>query len=277
MTVFIKTHGRPDKQLTYHTLREAGYTGDIIFVVDDEDNTVSELMLNVYGNQVVSFNKQLYIDKIDSGVSNPKRNVNLYSWCACEDIAEERNIEYFVMADDDITGFRYRYKDGEHLRSLRITKNLDSIFELIKEYMFSCNIASMSTGIPQMYFSKDIESNLWKWRVPYTFVFRNSNYKMSWVSEYEEDIITAINSSIEGKYMSVFPMIQRDTVNIGSNDGGMHDSYIDTFRNAQYGYMWHPSCEEIISYKNKWMCQIKRDNAFPKIVSSNVSKSRCKC
>ncbi|EFC6976332.1 hypothetical protein DFZ72_21860 [Escherichia coli] len=32
---FILTHGRPDKVLTYRTLRRAGYTGKIFIVVDD--------------------------------------------------------------------------------------------------------------------------------------------------------------------------------------------------------------------------------------------------
>ena len=39
---FILTHGRPDKVWTYDTLRNNGYTGPIILVVDNEDNTVSE-------------------------------------------------------------------------------------------------------------------------------------------------------------------------------------------------------------------------------------------
>ncbi|MEW3551668.1 hypothetical protein MZV21_26770 [Escherichia coli] len=32
---FILTHGRPDKVLTYRTLRRAGYTGKIFIVVDE--------------------------------------------------------------------------------------------------------------------------------------------------------------------------------------------------------------------------------------------------
>ena len=41
--VFIMTHGRPHKQLTYATLRRLNYTGPIKFVVDDEDPTVEKL------------------------------------------------------------------------------------------------------------------------------------------------------------------------------------------------------------------------------------------
>lgn len=38
--VFILTHGRPNKQFTYATLRRLNYTGPIKFVVDDEDPTI---------------------------------------------------------------------------------------------------------------------------------------------------------------------------------------------------------------------------------------------
>lgn len=269
MTVYIKTHGRPNKQLTYNTLRDLGYTDKIIFMVDDEDDTSD--LLTQYGEEIVKFHKQYYVDAIDCGSDSPKRDVNLYAWCACEDHAKSSHCDIFIMADDDITGFRYRYKEDRKLKSLRITHNLDTMFEYISEYMVSADVSAMSTGIPQMYFSGDIESSLWKWRVPYTFIFRNSKYRVNWVSEYEEDVITAINSANEGQYMFVFPMVQRDTVTMGSNEGGMHSSYSDNFKNSQYGYIWNPSCEEIIRYKGKYMCKIKRDNAFPKLISS-----RCK-
>ncbi len=272
MIVFIKTHGRPDKQLTLQTLRQAGYTGEIVLVLDDEDETYND-HLKYFDERththIEEFYKEYYVQNIDSGTNTPKRNVNLYAWCACEDLADAYGEKFFIMADDDITGFRFRYKDGKHLRSLKITQNLDEIFALVEEYMLSCNLSAMSTGIPQMYFSGDIEKDLWKWRVPYTFVFRNAKHKLNWVSEYEEDIITAIRASIDGQYLSVLPVIQRETVEIGTNYGGMHNSYTDSFVNAQYGYIWYPSCREIIPYKDKFMCKIKRDNAFAKLVSSS--------
>ena len=273
MTVFIKTHGRPDNQLTLQTLRQAGYTGEIVLVLDDEDDTYNDYLK--YRNENTAlyiFNKERFVQKIDSGVSNPKRKVNLYAWCACEDLAKTYGEKFFIMADDDITGFRWRYEDNGHLRSLNITQNLDKAFSYIEDYMLSCNISAMSTGIPQMYFSGNIEDNLWKWRVPYTFVFRNAKYKMNWVSEYEEDIITAIQSSIEGQYISVLPIIQRNTVEMGTNYGGMHNSYTNSFKNAEYGYIWNPSCREIIPYKDKFMCKIRRDKAFAKLISDGYCK-----
>lgn len=269
MTVFIKTHGRPDKQLTYRALRKAGYTGEIIFVVDDEDESCVRLQDYIQEPiTIVVFNKQHYVDTVDCGCIKPKRDVNLYAWCACEDIAKDRNISQYIMADDDITGFRYRFETDEGIGSKNLTKDLDIVFQYIFDYMFDADIAAVSTGIPQMYFNKNIKSTLYKWRVPYTFIFRNPKYELNWVSEYEEDVITAINSANQGKYLTVITEVQRNTKDIGTNLGGMHEFYGDSFVNAQYGYIWHPSCRDIRLYKGKWMSNIKRGNAFPKLVSS---------
>lgn len=275
MIVMIKTHGRPDRQLTYETLRKAGYGDKIVFVTDDEDKTRFNLPYDSNTDLLV-FDKKEVMKCTDSGVSFPKRNVNLYSWVACEYIAKDRfDEECFIMADDDITGFRYRYEEDGHLKSLSVTKNLRLVFDAIFDWMEEGNIAASCTGMPQMYFSKDPSKTLDKWRVVYTFVFRLSRFNFDWMSEYEEDIISSINNSKSGNYITACPYIQRDTIEIGSNESGMksmYDENKDRFRLSEYGYIWNPSCRKIIRYKDKWMCSIKRDNAFQKLLSSCCKK-----
>lgn len=279
MIVLIKSHGRPDKQLTYNTLREAGFTGKIIFVLDDEDNTsfrYFEIVKADSNSDMIVFNKENLVQTIDSGTNTPKRNVNLYAWCACEEIMRKfYSNDFFIMADDDITRFRYRYLEDGHLKSIPITQNLDRIFEHVQNYMECSNIAAASTGIPQMYFSKELDENLWKYRVVYQFVFRNPKFDMNWVSEYEEDIISSINMSKDGKYVTCLPMIQHDAVALGKSDGGMKSMYDENnsrFRLAEYGHIFNPSCEIMNFYKGKWITNIKRDNAFQKLVSSSRKK-----
>ena len=278
MIVFIKTHGRPDRQYTYETLRQSGYTGEIIFMTDDEDNTsyrLREFTDNDSKCSHVEFSKRFYVDTVDSFSAVPKRDVNLYAWCACEDYAHSLACDNFIMADDDITSFRYRFLENQTLKSLKITSNLNKLFKYIFDYMNYADIKTASTGMPQMYFSKDIANNMWKYRVPYQFVFRNGNYKMKWVSEYEEDIISAIRLSNEGNYCTVIPIVQHDAVSLGTSSGGMCNVYTQSrnrFNLAQYGFIHSPSCREIKMYKNNWMCQIKRDNTFSKLVSSCCKK-----
>lgn len=61
---FILTHGRPDKVLTYRTLRRAGYTGKIFIVVDDEDKTRHQYMAE-FGEQVLVFSKTDIASRFD--------------------------------------------------------------------------------------------------------------------------------------------------------------------------------------------------------------------
>jgi len=278
MIVYIKTHGRPDKQLTYNTLREAGYTGDIVLVIDNEDKCgVGYLEFVKHDDKLWLhiFDKQKLVDEVDSGTNIPKRDVNLYAWVACERFAKQDGNDFFIMADDDITRFRYRYLEDGHLKSIPITQNLNRVFEHIQDYMECSNIAAASTGIPQMYFSKELDENLWKYRVAYQFVFRNPKFDMNWVSEYEEDIISSINMSKDGKYVTCLPMIQHDAVALGKSDGGMKSMYDENnsrFRLAEYGHIFNPSCEIVNFYKGKWITNIKRDNAFQKLVSSSRKK-----
>jgi hypothetical protein len=42
--VFILTNGRPDNVHTARSLRNHGYTGKIIVVIDDEDKTAEEYL-----------------------------------------------------------------------------------------------------------------------------------------------------------------------------------------------------------------------------------------
>lgn len=45
--VFIITHKRPDNQITYKTLKRGNYTGKIIFVLDDGDDTIDAYCENM--------------------------------------------------------------------------------------------------------------------------------------------------------------------------------------------------------------------------------------
>lgn len=279
MVVYIKTHCRPDKQLTYQTLRRCGYTGEIVFVVDDEDKTVRQLESNVSNDkrvQIKIFCKEEMVQKIDCGTNNPKRNVNLYAWCACEEIHRVfRRDEIFVMADDDITDFRFRYLEDGKMKSVKITQNMDNILDYLSEFMVKNNVTALSSGIPQMYFNKDLDATTCNCRVPYNFVMRNTLFEMNWKAEFQEEIITSIESSNRGEYIMAFPMIQHTIMPLGKEAGGMHDAYAsdESFKLSQYGHIWHPTAEVPMLYKGKWITSIKREKAFPKLISSSCKKN----
>ena len=52
--VFILSHGRADRVLTYETLRTQGYTGRIYIVVDTQDSALARYV-DQFGEQVLVF------------------------------------------------------------------------------------------------------------------------------------------------------------------------------------------------------------------------------
>lgn len=270
--IYICTHGRPDKQITLKALRDAGYTGKIILVLDDEDETISGYYDNLdMCDDFVFFKKQSIIDTTNTTSSPPNRKTILYAKNACEIDAEKRGLDVFAICDDDIPGFRYRYVEDGSCKSLTITHNMDKVIQSYMEYLLDSDITATSFGMAQFYFSGEncfSPETMLKWRVPYTFVFRNAKHTVDWVSDYGEDITTAIECANQGKFMMASPFVQMNLSPMGVGEGGMVELHKDTFRLAEYGHVWHPTSEQIKYYKDRWMSTIKRESAFPMLISS---------
>lgn len=131
---FIISHGRPNEQLTYKLLRSGGVETDDIFIVcDDLDTTLTEYIQN-YGDRIVVFDKQRYMDSCDSGVQSPTGLHAVYARNAAYDLALEKGYDFFVIADDDIDSITYRYPDGDKLRSKNV-HDVGNCFIALSEYM----------------------------------------------------------------------------------------------------------------------------------------------
>lgn len=273
--VFICTHGRPDKQYTYETFRRSGYTGEVHFVVDDEDITVDRLHENYPNDNIAMFHKQYYIDTVDIGRSDAKRAAILYAKCFCEDMAIKLGLDTFVIADDDITNLRYRYDDEGHLRSTQVTKNLDKIFEYYSEYIIRGDIQMTSFGAVQLYIGGKLsEQRLCDSRIPYNVLFRNAHIPFSWISEMNEDTASVL-SDRSGKFMQMLPFIKYDMKELMAGaEGGMTASYNQTTTFQRIGtlIMYAPTAVYFIARPLNITHAIHKDNAFPKLISSSFKK-----
>ena len=278
--VMICTHGRPNAQHTLKTLRESGYTGMTILVVDDEDSTTKELFDNycVDANTIMrQFNKQSYIDKSDTGTNENQRKCILYAKNFCEDLAQDMKLDAFVIADDDILNFRFRYPEDDSLKSQKVQYTMDDVIDSYYNAMIDCNMVATGFGFTQFYFS-GTESfgneNMQKYRVPYNFVFRNAKHKVDWMSWFGEDIITAVYYGRVGQLWTALPYVQQEIVALASASGGMKDTYDgnSSARLAMQNIMYLPAELKTFYYQGKFMASIKRDKAFPKLISSSFKK-----
>lgn len=266
--VFICTHGRPYTQTTWKVLRECGYTGDIIMMIDDEDNDgVGYLDVAHQDDRLWLhiFSKKLYIMANDSGTDKPIRNTHLYAWNACENIARKDGYDYVIIVDDDLTGFRYRYEEDGHLKSQTITKNMDKLFEAYLEYMDKSNISALSVADARNYIGGKSKDG----RNMNTLVFRKVRDRIEWKSEMYEEMITSLLAQQTGKFIFQPTFFQYETKTMAKDvKGGMEEIYNSKtiFNRSAYVVMYHPSCVSFDA--NNTGFRLKKDNAFPKLIGS---------
>lgn len=139
--IFILSHGRPDNVLTYKTLKKCGYTGDIYFVVDNEDNSVDEYRKNFGTDRVIVFNKKKEADRIDEGNNFDNRKVIVHARNACFKIAKNLGIKYFLQLDDDYYEFIYKFSDT---KGQVLIKNIDCIFDMFIDFYKKSNVVSIA-------------------------------------------------------------------------------------------------------------------------------------
>lgn len=99
--VFIITHGRANRQLTYKYFSKRNCTDDVYLIVDDKDEQLNEYK-SKYKEKVIVFSKGDYKNKIDTLVNNPTLAHPVYARNAVYDIAKQLGYRYFFVVDDDI-------------------------------------------------------------------------------------------------------------------------------------------------------------------------------
>lgn len=142
---FILTHGRPDKVLTYRTLRRAGYTGKIFIVVDDEDKTRHQYMAE-FGEQVLVFSKADIASRFDEADNFCDRRSIFYARNACFDLAKLVGCKYFIQLDDDYHEFQFRV-DRNYDQAYFPIRKLDAILSEMLAYYES--IPALSIAMSQ--------------------------------------------------------------------------------------------------------------------------------
>ena len=277
--IFILTHGRPHNQDTLKTLRNAGYTGKVYLIVDDLDNTQEEYQ-KLY-EDVVVFDKMRYVVSSETGISNPHIKFALFARNFIEDYARAIKLNFFGMVDDDLTKFRFRYVEGNKLKSLEV-KNMDKLLECYIDFMDTGNVATTSLA-SQFQFVGGISSipepQSQKLRMCFNFYLRFVKYRVDWISNICHDRITSITCGREGQIWLQLPFVQYDMKELhGINEGGNSDVYreISDFYRIFFSVLFLPDCNYAMFWKrnNGWVNKIPDYNTLcPMIISDKYKHS----
>lgn len=278
--VFILTHGRPNRVITYNSLRKSGYSGKIYLIVDDEDKTIDEYRKK-YKDEVIVFSKSYYQGKFDLMDNFDGNKVIVYARNACYDIARNLKLDYFFEYEDDYKSFYYRYIDGEELKAVQCRK-MDEIFL----NMIACLESTKATTIAFaqggdcMGGAKDFHRVNLQRKAMNSFLFRvNKDPKDDciFIGRMNDDVNTYLTQGKIGKLFFQIANMMLVQLPTQSNSGGNTEAYksFGTYVKSFYSVMTAPSCCKIsmmgsthrrIHHKINW------NNAVPKIIDEACRK-----
>lgn len=280
--VFILTHGRPNNIKTLTTLKKCGYTGRIYFILDNEDKTLNEYIINYGIESIKVFNKKDLADSVDEGNNFDERRTITHARNASFLIAKELGINYFIQLDDDYTAFDYRIDTNstENRGDIKPIKNLDKILDLLLDYYKS--IPALSIAFAQ---GGDFIGGINNGKGAYRFNKRkcmNSficslNREYRFIGAMNEDVNTYTTLASKGSLFLTIPFVSLTQTATQSNKGGITDMYLKygTYCKAFTTTMMHPSSVKVsmmqatnqrIHHSIKWV------NTTPMILNERHKK-----
>ena len=279
--IFILTHGRPDKVITYHTLRQSGYTGRIYLICDDEDKTLSEYQ-SKYKDQVIVFSKQAYEGKFDIMDNFEGNKVIVYARNACYDIARSLGLNYFFEYEDDYPGFYHRFIEGPTLRAEKV----DSFDELCKAFIECLDktnaiTIAMSQGGDFIGGAGSFDHLQYKRKAMNSFVFKVNQDPADdciFIGRMNDDVNTYLTQGKVGKIFCQIANVMLVQLQTQSNSGGNTEAYktMGTYVKSFYSVMAAPSCCKVsmlITTHPRIHHKIDWNRAVPKIMHERHKKT----
>lgn len=276
---FILTHGRPDRVYTIDALKNAGYTGRIVLVIDNEDKTADQYYEKFGKENVVMFDKLKKSKEFDTIDIGRDRRAIVYARNACFDIAKELGYKYFLELDDDYTNFRQRFiKDNGQFGSWYL-KDFDAVVDCMLEFLETSGaltVAFAQTGD----FIGGSGSKVFKdklARKAMNSFFCKTDNKFDFIGRINEDVNTYVNLGSKGHLFFTVSDMSLDQTQTQANSGGMTELYLNagTYVKSFFTVISNPSSVKLYtvgSSHKRIHHSIDWDNAVPKIISSHYKK-----
>lgn len=229
--VFIITHGRPNDVVTDKTLRRAGYSGRIWYVVDDEDTSRKQYHER-FAESVLTFCKRSYADRVDEGDNSNNRRTTTHARNACFDLAKAIGLEWFLVLDDDYTAFELRTDCEQQYPTsrFRILTKLDAVFEAVLSFAQHTSFATVALAqggdmLGGICGNSSFVHKPTIYRKAMNSFFMNVNRRIWFVSRLNEDVNTYCTLGSRGVLFGTIPLasiVQRSTQ---QHTGGMTEAY----------------------------------------------------
>lgn len=252
---FILTHGRAANVDTFTTLRDCGYTGRVVFIIDDDDEQQGEYVERYGKENVYVFSKD-EVGRAFDGMNNEEtRKVIVYARNVCFKAARELGYRFFVELDDDYSSFTSRFDKNANFRGKK-TNHLNEVFSACVAFLESTPSKSIALAQCGDYigggagmFGKKITI----FRKAMNSFFCDVEKPFSFNGYINEDVNTYTTLGRRGELffsVNLFCIHQKETQ---TNRGGMTDVYKDggTYIKSFYSVLSSPSCVKISAMGNK--------------------------
>jgi hypothetical protein len=277
--VLILSHGRADNVYTLETLRRCGYTGNIYFVLDDEDPTADQYRNQFGAKNVIVFSKREIAKTFDVGDSiQDLPPAVVYARNASFQIARDLGLDYFMQLDDDYTSFMFRWADGDVLKHCMI-KNMDEVLEAMIQFVADtgADTFAMAQGGD---FIGGVEGSavhrpLMR-KAMNSFIFKTDN-PVTFIGRINEDVNTYVVEGMRGKLYLTTTAVMLTQQQTQKNKGGLTEIYLatGTYMKSMYTVMMCPSCVTVRQMgpsNPRLHHSVRWDNAVPKIISDRYRK-----
>lgn len=280
--IFILTHGRADVLCTDKALTRAGYTGKIIYVLDNEDTTISDYENRFGKDNLYVFDKIKKATEVDSMDLSEDRRAILYARNACYDIAKELGYKYFLQLDDDYSNFRGRRLLHDKFASIYV-RDFDSIVDCMLEFLETSGATTVAMSQIGDFIG-GTGSKLYKDRISRKAMnafFCKTDRPIEFRGRMNEDVTAYVHEGSIGKLFFTVRDVSIDQLATQSLSGGMSESYSDsgTYIKSFYTVMCCPSCVKVyvVGTTHKRLHHIiDWEHAVPKIISSDFKKEKNK-
>lgn len=277
--VIVLCHCRPNDTTTPQTLRDCKYTGDIILLLDDEDETIDQYRKNFPDLKIEIYSKDEKMKTVDAMDITHDKRCAVYARNACFDVANKYGYKYFCQMDDDYTTIPYRYMANNKLYRNN-NSNLDEVFKAYIEFMLcNENIGSVAFAEPgdfvggcgsnlnrKLYLHKCMGSWI-------CFVDRPLHF----CGTMNDDVNTYSLNGSRGQMFFTFNFIMIDTPATQAVKGGMTDIYLGrgTYSKTFYTVLCCPSFVSVDMFGDRYYrIHHKFDwkHAHPKLISGRYKK-----
>lgn len=278
--VFILTHGRANNMYTYKSLKKAGYTGKIVFVLDNEDDTLQDYYTNFGEENCFVFDKKQVAEQIDTMDLSDDRRAIVFARNVCWDIAKKLGYKYFLQLDDDYSNFRGRVGINGSLRTFYV-KDFDKLVDYIVDFL---EVSGASTVAMSQIgdFIGGVGSKVFKERLTRKAMnsfFCKVDRPIRFYGRMNEDVTSYILNGSRGQLFFTLADVSVDHLGTQSIGGGMTASYKDsgTYIKSFYTVMACPSSVKVYEMGDthkRIHHVINWEHAVPKIISSKFKKER---